>query len=231
MTQMVFPPPPVVSLAILNSAARLPVRRIYCVGQNYAAHAKEMGAPAKRDAPFFFMKHPQDVVASGATIAYPAGTENLHFELELVAVLGKPLFQASAEAAREAIYGYAVGLDLTRRDLQQKLRSQSLPWALSKSFANAAVLSAVNTAVDENTLAEQTLTLKQNGDIKQHASLGEMMRDTATLLAYLSQMGALHPGDLLFTGTPAGVGAIAKGDTLHGEITGVGTLDLCFAND
>lgn len=226
----VFPVPQPLTLPIVNHEAAVPVRRIYCVGRNYAAHAREMGMQAKQDAPFFFMKHPLDVVHSGETIDYPAGTENFHYELELVAVVGQVLFQADVDTAKSAIFGYAVGLDLTRRDLQQKLRSQSLPWALSKSFHQAAVLSAVNTDVNADALDKQTLTLKQNGEVKQHAPIGEMMRDTATLLAYLSQTGELHPGDLLFTGTPAGVGSINKGDYLHGEITGVGDIHLHIAD-
>lgn len=228
---MVFPTPEIISLPIVNSNDAVPVRRIYCVGQNYATHAKEMGANAQQDSPFFFTKHALDVALSGQTIGYPTGTNNLHYELELVVIVGKKLFKANTEAAKEAIWGYAVGLDLTRRDLQQNLRRQSLPWALSKSFHQSVIISAVNTAVDKSALDSQTLVLKQNGEIKQQALIGDMIRNSETLLAYLSQLDTLYPGDLLFTGTPAGVGAITKGDQLYGEITGVGEVSVNFAAD
>lgn len=221
-----FPPHSVVTLPIANSDKSIPVRRVYCVGQNYAEHAKEMGSTVTKDAPFFFVKHPLDIVPSGSRIDYPMGTENLHYELELVAVIGKTLTRANAADARAAVCGFAVGLDLTRRDLQQQLRSQSLPWALSKSFSNAAVISAVNTHVDFSTLGEQRLILKNNGEIKQSAHIRDMARPVEALLAYLSTLDTLHPGDIVFTGTPSGVGEVKVGDHLQGEISGIGDIEL-----
>lgn len=221
-----FPPSPIPALPVRNSDQRIPVRRIYCVGQNYAEHAKEMGSHIKKDAPFFFIKHPVDMVMSGSCIDYPPGTTNLHYELELVAVVGKTLTNADMASAREAVCGFAVGLDLTRRDLQQQLRSQSLPWALSKSFSNSAVISAVNTEVDYSSLAEKRLTLRNNGVIKQDAYLGDMARPVEALLVYLSSLDTLYPGDIIFTGTPGGVGEINVGDHLQGEISGIGDIHL-----
>lgn len=221
-----FEPYPHVTLPVVNSQQKIPVRRIYCVGQNYAEHAKEMGGQVSHDVPFFFHKHALDIVGSDATIDYPAGTDNLHFEVELVAVIGKTLFQADEAAVRQAICGFAVGLDLTKRDMQQQLKSQSHPWALSKSFESAAVISAINPHVDWENLYQQRIVLKQNGELKQSAILGDMARSVEELVIYLSKQGKLYPGDLVFTGTPSGVGAIQRGDSLYGEITAVGEVLL-----
>ncbi|PIE45515.1 MAG: fumarylacetoacetase [Gammaproteobacteria bacterium] len=221
-----FTPPPTMTLPIQGSDTQVPVRRIYCVGQNYAEHAKEMGSSVSQDTPFFFIKHPLDMVMSGASIDYPAGTDNLHYELELVAVIGRPLKNTDIESARRAVCGFAVGLDLTRRDLQQVLRSRSHPWALSKSFAGAAVLSSINTNVDFDSLYQQSIVLKRNGIIRQNASLGDMARSVEELIVYLSTLDTLHPGDLVFTGTPSGVGAVQRGDRLHGSISGIGEVHL-----
>lgn len=226
---MAFPPAPTTLLPVLGSDVVVPVRHVYCVGKNYAAHAAEMGGRVSEDAPFFFTKHPLDIVLSGETIDYPAGTRDLHFELELVAVVGKRLCQANLAEARDAIFGYAVGIDLTRRDLQQHFKDNRLPWALSKSFSNAAVISPVITGIDAKTRDAQTLTLKKNGNIHQHAPISDMARSVEELLVYLSQLDTLDAGDILFTGTPAGVGAVGKGEQLHGTITNIGEVIVNIA--
>ncbi len=229
MMKMAFTPAPTVVLPIADSDAGVPVRRIYCVGKNYHAHAKEMGGEVSKDAPFFFIKHPLDITLSGASIAYPAGTQALHFELELVAVVGQTLRNASLEQARQAVFGYAVGIDLTRRDLQLKFKQQSLPWALSKSFTHAAIVSPVITDIAMDSLGACRIVLKQNGEIRQDANLSEMARGVDELLVYLSQLDTLSAGDIVFTGTPAGVGAVRRGDTLHGSITGIGEVNVSIA--
>lgn len=215
-----------VVLPIVDSEAVFPVRRIYCVGKNYAAHAAEMGGAVSKDAPFFFTKHPQDVVLSGTAIDYPLGTESLHYELELVVVIDKALTNASEKEARDAIFGYAVGIDLTKRDLQMQLKANAYPWALSKSFTNSAVISSVVTDVDATERDSQRLVLKKNGEVYQDASLAEMVRSVESLLVYLSTLDTLQPGDILFTGTPAGVGEVTRGDTLQGEITRIGEVSI-----
>lgn len=221
-----FSPPPSIRLPITGSNQYIPVRRIYCVGQNYAKHAKEMGSQVSQDAPFFFIKHPLDIIASGSHIDYPPGTNDLHFEIELVAVIGKTIFQADFDNARQSVCGLAVGIDLTRRDLQQQLRNRSHPWALSKSFTNAAVISSVKTTFDWARLYQERIQLKQNNVVRQEAFLNEMARTIEALIIYLSSLDTLHPGDLIFTGTPAGVGAIEGGDYLYGSISHIGEVEL-----
>lgn len=225
-----FPIDNPVTLPIIDNEAVFPIRRIYCVGKNYAAHAAEMGGAVSKDAPFFFLKHQQDIILSGETIDYPAGTDNLHYELELVVLIDKTLKNASEAEARQAIFGYAVGIDLTKRDLQLQLKENAYPWALSKSFTHSAVVSPVITNFDHAKRDEQRIFLKHNDQICQDAKLGEMARSVEELLVYLSTLDALHAGDVLFTGTPAGVGEVKRGDTLRGEITGVGTVDISIDN-
>ncbi|MGY0398763.1 MAG: fumarylacetoacetate hydrolase family protein [Ostreibacterium sp.] len=215
-----------VTLPITNSHQQIPVRRIYCVGQNYASHAKEMGSQVSQERPFFFIKSPFDITPSGTTIDYPSGTENLHFELELVVVIGKKLFNADEKTARQSVSGLAVGLDLTRRDMQLQLKSKSHPWALSKSFSHSAIISAVTTNINWQTLYTQSIILKQNGIIKQQAKLAEMTRHIEILIVYLSTLDRLYPGDIIFTGTPSGVDSIKRGDTLQGEISTIGEITL-----
>ncbi len=222
--KLAFEPAPTVTLPIANSESSVPVRRVYCVGKNYHAHAKEMGGEVSQDAPFFFTKHPLDITLSPARIDYPAGTQDLHFEVELVVVLGKTLKNADRDSASAAIFGYGVGIDLTRRDLQRDFKAKSLPWALSKSFSHAAIMSPIVTGITQETLANRRIILKQNGQVRQDAVLGDMARDVETLLVYLSQLDTLHAGDILFTGTPAGVGAVHAGDQLHGSIAGIGEV-------
>lgn len=215
-----------INLPVFNSDISLPIRKIYCVGRNYVEHAKEMSDEVSRDVPFFFIKSSHDVILSGSEIEYPAGTSDLHYELELAVIIDKKLKNVDAEEAKLAIFGYAVGLDLTKRDLQTQLKNQSLPWALSKSFSQAAVLSPVNINTSFENIYTQTLVLKQNNQVRQNSLLGEMVWKIEELIAYLSTLDTLYPGDVIFTGTPSGVGAVERGDKLKGSISGVGELDL-----
>ncbi|MCB2047104.1 MAG: fumarylacetoacetate hydrolase family protein [Novosphingobium sp.] len=219
-----LPPPPVIAMA--DSEAKFPVGRIFCVGQNYAAHARELGFEPQRDAPIWFTKSPAAVCLSGSTIAYPPGTENCHYEVELVVAVGKQAFRIGVDDALSVVIGYGVGLDLTRRDLQNKARGQGHPWDTGKDFENAAVLAPLTPAPEFGVPERQGITLTRNGTIKQQASLTELIWSVPELIADLSRMYHLAPGDLIFTGTPAGVGPIAPGDRLVGSIDGLTDLTL-----
>jgi fumarylpyruvate hydrolase len=225
MTELfTLPPHPV--LPIVGEEARFPVRRIFCVGRNYAAHAAEMGFAATRDAPFYFTKTPSAVCPSGATIPYPLATQNCHYEMELVVALGAPAFRAGEDDALAAVFGYACGLDLTRRDLQNAARDQGRPWDFGKDFENAAVIGPITRAASFGPVAGQRIWLRQNGEVRQDAVLSDMIFSVAELIAFLSRHYHLQPGDLLFTGTPAGVGPIAPGDAIEGGIDGLAGVRL-----
>lgn len=225
MTQL-FNLPPRPDLAIEGSETRFPVGRIFCVGQNYAAHAREMGFEPQRDAPIFFTKSPAAVCHSGSTIAYPPGTTNCHFEVELVVAIGAPAFRVAAAEALSAVAGYGVGIDLTRRDLQNAAREKGHPWDTGKDFENAAVLAPLTPAARFGAPGSQRITLSQNGEVRQDADLAQMIWSVPELIAELSQLYHLAPGDLIYTGTPAGVGPLAAGDRLVGSIEGLAELTL-----
>ncbi len=228
MTQAnyLWTPPPVYSLPVRGSDARLPVARIFCVGRNYHAHAVEMGAPVDKAAarPFYFTKSVSTLVESGATVAYPPGTENYHYEMELVVAIGKPGFRVSEGDAPSLIYGYAAGLDMTRRDLQLVARDKGRPWDLGKDFEQSAVCSEI---VPSNAvLAEGAISLAVNGETKQSSDLSMLIWNIPEIIADLSQFYHLQPGDLIYTGTPEGVGAVTPGDRITGRIDGVGEVAL-----
>lgn len=223
---MPFTLPALPDLPVVGIAVRFPVRRIFCVGRNYAAHAAEMGFAATKDAPFYFTKTPWAVCPSGATIPYPLATQNCHYEMELVVAFGAPAFRVSEERALDAVYGYGCGLDLTRRDLQNAARHQGRPWDFGKDFENAAVLGAITLAEEFGPVADQRIWLRQNDEVRQEAVLSDMIFPVAELIAFLSRHYHLQPGDLLFTGTPAGVGPIAPGDRLEGGIDGLAGVEL-----
>ena len=203
-----------------------PVQRIFCVGRNYAAHAAEMGAEVDREAPFYFTKPASAVVLAGATVPYPPGTSNLHYEMELVIAIDKPAFRVSPEEALGAVYGYACGLDMTRRDLQNAAKEKGRPWDLGKAFENSAVLGPITPAQDFGPLADQRISLSVGGQIRQDATLSEMVWSVAEIISHLSGYYHLQPGDLIFTGTPAGVGAVQAGDQMRGEIEGLDPVSL-----
>ena len=221
-----FPPGPVPAAAVRGEEALYPVRRIFCVGRNYAEHAMEMGTEVDREAPFYFTKPASALVASGATIPYPPGTSNYHHEMELVVAIGAPGFCIRAEEAPSNIYGYACGLDMTRRDLQLEARGKGRPWDLGKAFEQSAVLAPILPAASFGSLGSQRIALDVNGERRQEARLADLVWSVAELIAHLSRYYHLGRGDLLYTGTPAGVGAVGPGDRLEGTIDGLDPVRL-----
>ncbi len=209
MSNFVFPPAPVPSAPVRGTDARYAVSRIFCVGRNYADHAREMGADPTREPPFYFTKPAAALVPSvapaGATVPYPAGTKNYHYEMELVLVLGAPVFKVTPEAAVAAIWGYAPGLDMTRRDLQAAAKAAGKPWDTAKGFDQSAILGEIVRVTDVGRLDRGAITLSVNGVEKQRGDLADMTWNAAEIVSNLSQLYRLHPGDLIYTGTPAGV--------------------------
>ncbi len=229
MTAYLFAPAPQPALSVKGESALYPVARIFCVGRNYAEHAKEMGHEVDREAPFYFTKPASALVHSGATIPYPPGTANYHHEMELVFAIGKPGFCIPRERALDHVYGYACGLDMTRRDLQAAAKEKGRPWDIAKAFENSAIMGALTRAADVGALAGRRITLAVNGKTKQDASLDELVWSVEELIAHLSGFYNLAPGDLIFTGTPAGVGPVVAGDTLDGSIDGLDPVRLTIA--
>lgn len=229
--ELVFEAPEQVTAEIEGTAARYPVNRIFCVGRNYLAHAAEMGVAVDKATaePFYFNKHPATLVASGSTVAYPPQTGNYHYEMEFVVAIGKAGFEISDEAAAEHIYGYACGLDMTRRDLQLKAREAGRPWDLGKDFEQSAVLSAIRPKSEIGEITEGSISLAVNGETKQNADLNLLIWNVNEIIAHLSKFYHLQPGDLIYTGTPEGVGPVVSGDKITGEIANVGTIALDIA--
>jgi fumarylpyruvate hydrolase len=230
MPTYLFPPLPVPSLAIHGRSERYPVGRIFCVGRNYHAHAVEMGKPVDKAAerPFYFTKSTSTLVESGATVAYPPETSNYHYEMELVLAIGKPGFRVAAEQAHELVFGYGCGLDMTRRDLQLAARDKGRPWDLGKDFEQSAVASALM-PMEGVVLERGMLELAVNGQVKQSSNLDKLIWNIREILADLSLFYHLQPGDLIYTGTPEGVGAVLPGDRLTGRVEGVGEIALTIA--
>ena len=220
----VFPPATAPSVPVRGRAERFPVHRIYCVGRNYAAHAREMGGNPEREAPFFFMKSPDAVVANGAAIAYPPRTRDLHHEIELVVAIGKGGATIPVASALEHVYGYAVGNDLTRRDLQHEAKEKGRPWDTAKAFDHAAPITAIHPVGEVGRLDKGRIWLKVNGELRQQGDLSELIWSVPEIIAELSTLFALAPGDLIYTGTPAGVGPVKPGDRLEGGVDGLETL-------
>jgi len=227
MTQYLFTPPAVQSLPIRGKTERFPINRIFCVGRNYHAHAVEMGKPVDKSAerPFYFTKSPQTLVQSGATVAYPPGTNNYHFEMELVLAVGKAGFRVSAENAHEVIYGYAAGLDMTRRDLQLVARDKGRPWDLGKDIEEGSVCSEI-VPMEGQIVDKGTIALEVNGATKQSSDVDKLIWNIREIIADLSQFYHLQPGDIIYTGTPEGVGAVVSGDQITGRVEGVAEVAL-----
>jgi len=226
MSSYAFAPPPLIAVPIEGAASTFPVRRIFCVGRNYEAHAREMGAAPDREAPFYFTKSALHYVPSGATVNYPVGTNNYHYEMELVVAIGSPGHALSRERALGCVFGYACGLDMTRRDLQIAARDKKRPWDLGKDFEESAVLAPIVPASRCGHLMRGRIELRVNGEVKQSSDLGLLIHDVAAVIADLSQYYHLQPGDLIFTGTPEGVGPVVPGDRLEGRIEGLGSITL-----
>lgn len=224
MQDYIFPAPVPVSLPVSYGDARFPINRIFCVGRNYAAHAAEMGNEVDREAPFYFIKSAQAVMQSGGTLPYPPGTHDLHHEIEMVVAIGESGFRLSPGQSERLIWGYGSGLDMTRRDLQAQAKAKQRPWDLGKNFEGAAVLSAI--APKSGPLGDRQITLWVNGAITQKASLSDMVWSVDELIVDLSQYYHLAPGDLIMTGTPAGVGPVIAGDTLVGGVEGLPQVSL-----
>jgi fumarylpyruvate hydrolase len=225
--QYAIPPAAINTLEIAGQDAAFPVNRIFCVGRNYAAHAIEMGKDPTRDAPFFFMKPASAAVRAGTeaiTIAYPPKTANYHHEIELVVAIGKGGANIAVEQALEHVYGYAVGLDMTRRDLQLEARDKGRPWEFGKSFSQSAPIGPLHTTAAIGHPEHAAITLTVNGDQRQSSDIDKLIWSVAESIAYLSQYETLEPGDIIMTGTPEGVGAVVAGDEMRGAIAGLGEI-------
>lgn len=212
------------SVAISGSEARFPVRRIFCVGQNYAEHAREMGGDPNREPPFFFGKSAYCLMENGADTPYPPRTENLHHEIELVVALGRGGRNIPVSEAEACIYGYAVGNDLTRRDLQAQAKAKGRPWETAKAFDASAPITAIHRVDEVGHLREGAIWLKLNGEMRQRGDLKDLIWSVPEVIAELSTLFELQAGDLIFTGTPAGVGPVKPGDVLEGGVDGLDVL-------
>lgn len=224
----VFSPAPIPSLAVAGSDARFPIRRVYCVGRNYADHAREMGAHEQadgREPPFFFSK-PADAVVPGGDVPYPPSTANLQHEVELVVALGSGGADIPADRALDCVFGYAVGFDLTRRDVQARAKEKGHPWDMGKGFDASAPTGVLHPAATIGHPARGAISLRVNGETRQSGDLAAMSWNVAEVIANLSTFVCLAPGDLIFTGTPAGVSTVVRGDVLEGEVQGVGCLRI-----
>ena len=227
-----IPVPPTTTLAIDGSDEVFPVNRVFCVGRNYAAHAREMGKDPDREPPFFFMKPACAVIQVGEKeirIPYPPKTSNLHHEIELVVTIGKGGKDIPAEQALNHVHGYAVGLDMTRRDLQLDARDKGRPWEFGKSFSNSAPIGPIHTAAKVGHLSAAMISLTVNNQPRQSSDIAKMIWSVAESIAYLSQYETLQPGDVIMTGTPEGVGAVVPGDIMHGHIDGLGDIVVSIA--
>jgi len=222
--EFVFAPEPVVSLPIHASTQRFPVRRIYCVGRNYADHALEMGADPRTDPPFFFTKPANAIVSDGRTAQYPSRTQNFHHEIELVLALGKGGANIPAVQAWDHVFGLAAGLDLTRRDLQNESKKAGKPWDTSKAFDQSAPISELHTVQQTGRIESGRIWLEVNGELRQQGDISQLIWSIPEVIAELSTFFTLAAGDLIFTGTPAGVAAIQRGDVLTGGVAGVANL-------
>jgi fumarylpyruvate hydrolase len=226
MSEFVITPPATPSVAVASSSARFPIRRVFCVGRNYAAHAREMGKDPDREPPFFFMKPADAVVAAQGVVPYPPATSDLHHEVEMVVALGGGGANVAPADALSLVWGYGVGLDLTRRDMQAVAKEMSRPWDFAKGFDASAPCSALRPVSEVGHPADARIWLEINGDVKQDGSLQEMIWPVADVISHISRFVTLAPGDLIFSGTPAGVGPLQPGDRVHGAVDGVAEFDF-----
>ncbi|MDJ0945539.1 MAG: fumarylacetoacetate hydrolase family protein [Kiloniellales bacterium] len=228
MTDYAFPPPEVTSLAIAGSELAFPVHRVYCVGRNYAAHTREMGKDPDRDPPFFFSK-PADAVVPGGTVPYPPATADLHHEIELVVALGEGGRSIPEDRALDHVYGYGVGIDLTRRDLQGEAKKHGRPWDTGKGFDASAPCTPIHPVTAVGHPERGRIWLEVGGQLRQEGDLAEMIWTVPEMIALLSGLFLLKPGDLIFTGTPAGVAALQRGDRVTGGVEGLDQIEIVIA--
>ena len=225
----VFTPPATVSVAVVGTSDRFPVNRVYCVGRNYEEHAKEMGFTG-REPPFFFLKPADAIVAvepgSTGSMPYPSLTKNLHHEIELVVAIGTGGKNIKAADAQKHIYGYAVGLDMTRRDLQGEMKKQGRPWCIGKAFDHSAPIGPITPAAQAGDVVNAEIYLLVNGKDRQRSHVSKLIWNIGETIEHLSAAWELQPGDLIYTGTPEGVAAVVAGDTLVGGVAGLGTLSV-----
>jgi len=226
VTEYVINAPALPSVAVADESSRFPVRRIFCVGRNYAAHALEMGKDPDREAPFFFTKPADAVIDSGSTIPYPPETNNFHYEIELIVAIGGEAFNVSPDAALDLVFGYGVGIDLTRRDLQFEARDKGRPWDWGKAFDLSAPIAPIRRVREGHHPAKGRIWLAVNGVVKQDADLTELIWPVPDIISLLSRSMVLKPGDLIMTGTPAGVGPIVVGDKVTGGIDTLGDIEI-----
>ncbi len=226
--QLAVPAPLQPTLPVAGSDLRFPVRRVYCVGRNYMAHIREMGNDEKAP-PLFFAKAPDMIVQNGSIIPYPPLTNNYQHEVELVAAIGKSGAKIPVDRALEHVYGYAVGFDMTRRDLQQAAAKAGRPWEIGKSFDNSAPCGAVHPASQVGHITGGKIQIAVNGQVRQQSDIGQMMWNVAEIVHHLSLQVTLEPGDLIFTGTPEGVGPVTGGDEMVGSIDGLSELTIKIA--
>ncbi len=222
-----FPETP--ALPVAESNQTFPVGRIYCVGRNYAEHAREMGHDPEREPPFFFMKPADAIVANGATIPYPQVTKDLHHEIEMIVAIGKEGADIPVDRALEHVFGYGVGLDMTRRDVQGEAKKMGRPWEMGKAFDNSAPCTVLKPVSMVGHPAKGAIWLKVNGKVTQKGDLAELIWNIPETISYLSRLVTLRAGDLIYSGTPAGVGPVNPGDKLEGHVEGVGDLTLTYA--
>lgn len=220
----VFEPRGVVSVPVEGSVDRFPVNNIYCVGRNYADHAIEMGFDPDREAPFFFMKPAYAVLSDGAEMKYPSHSSDVHHEVELVVALGEGGTNISVDEAMSLVYGYGVGVDMTRRDLQSEAKEKSRPWEAGKTFQHAAPCSALHTISEAGQIDEASITLSINGETRQSGDVNQMIWKVPEIISRLSALFVLQPGDMIYTGTPAGVGPVLPGDEINAHIDGLPEL-------
>ena len=226
MSNLLFEIPEMMTIPVNGEDKPYPVGRIFCVGRNYAAHAAEMGVEVDRAAPFYFTKSPSAAIMTGSTIPYPPGTGNFHYEMELVVAIGAPVFKCDVTSAGKAVYAYGCALDMTRRDLQIAEREKKRPWDLGKDVEKSAVFSPLTKAGDFGRVGGQEIQLELNGETRQSAQLSDMIWKVDEIIAHLSGYYHLRPGDLIMTGTPAGVGPVVPGDVLTGSISGLDPIWL-----
>ncbi|TNF58972.1 MAG: FAA hydrolase family protein [Rhodobacteraceae bacterium] len=229
MTTTLFDLPRPVGIPVKGEAATYPIGRIFCVGRNYAAHAAEMGHEVDRENPFYFTKSPAHAILTGATVPYPPGTANYHHEMELAFAMGAPVFRATREEAEAAVYAYGCALDMTRRDRQQDGKDKGRPWDMGKDVEASAVFAPMTRAAGMAPLGPRRIHLEVNGKTRQDATLSELIHDVPEIIMDLSRYYHLGPGDLIMTGTPAGVGPVVAGDVITGGIDGLDPISLTIA--